>query len=250
MTAPAFSEYERAALRAGAKVKRLTLGEKDAFRITPDAFVRAMRGADMAFLCNPNNPTGHALTRDEVMYIAHAAKKEKCLLVVDEAFADFKPECSVMDEESMYLVVLRSMTKFYGMAGLRLGYGVIPKGLIKTFKKHKEPWTVNALAAKAGTAALEDRTFTEKTLKLIQKEKLRMKAGFLEMNIEHFNTSANFFLLKLEKASFVADRLLRHDGIAVRECGNFHGLNEQFIRVAARGREENLKFLEALRIHV
>jgi threonine-phosphate decarboxylase len=102
----------------------------------------------MAFLCNPNNPAGALLDRNDVMEIAEAAEKEKCLLVVDEAFIDFCPDATVINDvqEKPYLAVLRSMTKIYALAGLRIGYGVFHNDLIEKIKRFKEPWTVNSLA--------------------------------------------------------------------------------------------------------
>lgn len=128
--APTFTEYERACRTAipGLRVKRHELKEKNNFDINPDSFIKSMKGCNAAFLCNPNNPTGRLLRKDGVMEIAKAAKKLKCYLIVDEAFMDFCPEESVVKsvEDNPCLIVLRSMTKFYALSGLRAGFGFSP----------------------------------------------------------------------------------------------------------------------------
>ncbi len=263
----------------GAQINYLSLREEDGFVIRPDEFIAAMRdrsqntenrtqipptrpspsrgegkgggevlgSVDMAFLCNPNNPTGSLLKKDSVMQIAEAARDLKCILVVDEAFIDFCPEDSIIKEveNNPYLIVLRSMTKFYALSGLRLGYGVFPQHLIGRLKEYKEPWTVNNLAQRAGVAALKDKVYRNETFRLIKEEKRFFEKGFKKLGIEFFHSDANFYLLKISNASEIYKQLMKK-GILVRLCSNFRGLDSRYIRVAVKSHKENTILLKEL----
>ncbi|MBI4653872.1 MAG: threonine-phosphate decarboxylase [Nitrospirae bacterium] len=272
--APTFSEYERACKMTSYKlqVTSYKLRKENRFELTPEEFISSLVTRhsslpfDMAFLCNPNNPTGRLLKKDDVLKIADASKKLKCYLVVDEAFIDFCPEESVIRyvQDNPYLIVLRSMTKFYALTGLRIGYGVFPSHIINKLKEFKEPWTVNTLAQKAAIAALGDNNYIGKTLKLIKSEKDFLENGFRRIDVEFFPSDANFYLLKiipphppLTKGGrgdlWVKTRdgnritlALRKQGILVRDCSNFKGLDSSYIRVAVKSRKDNTLLLKEL----
>jgi threonine-phosphate decarboxylase len=169
--APTFSEYERAcSISCKSQVTSFELKNENDFNINVEEFLEAMKGGDMAFLCNPNNPTGRLIKRDNVSKIADAAKELECYLVVDEAFIDFCPDDTVIKdtEDNPFLIVLRTMTHFYALPGLRIGYGVFPTDLIPKMKEYKEPWTVNNLSQRAAVVALKDKVYRRETLKLIE----------------------------------------------------------------------------------
>lgn len=246
--APTFSEYERACgTQRGASCIRYALSRENDFDLDPQVFIAAMAGCDMAFLCNPNNPTGRLLNRDAVLAIARAAQRLSCYLVVDEAFIDFAPEHSVADEaaRNSHLIVLRSLTKYYALSGLRVGYGVFPKALAVLAKNHKEPWTVNSLAQEAGIAAIHDRVYQEKTAVVIQEGKQFLEKGLRNLGIEYVPSAANYYLMRLQKAQEVIASL-RKKGLLVRDCSNFPGLDGSFVRVAVRSRAENAVLLKEL----
>lgn len=247
--APTFSEYERACRTESYRlqVTSFQLQEKNDFEINSGEFIKCMKGCNAAFLCNPNNPTGKLLRKNSVLEIANAAKKAECYLIVDEAFIDFCPEDSVINEvkNNPYLIVLRSMTKFYALSGLRIGYGVFPLHLIKALNEHKEPWTVNMLAQKAGIVALKDRTYRDKTFRLMNKEKRFLENGFKKIGIRFFRSDGNFYLLELNDADKIC-RGLRKKGILVRDCSNFRGLDSRYIRIAVKAHEENTMLLKEL----
>lgn len=243
---PSFSEFERASRLAGAKVKHVGLKEKNSYRIIQRDIVSAMKGIDMAFLSNPNNPTGHGLERDDMIAVAEAARRLKCLLVVDEAFVDFCPGNSILGVvKNPYLIVLRSMTKFYALSGLRLGFGRFPRRLIAAMQKAKEPWSVNSVAQRAGIAALGDRDFVLRTHTLIEDEKRYIEEGLRNIGINFYPSHANFYLLHVKNAGKIVEGLLRKR-IAVRDCSNFRGLGNGHIRIAVRSRKENRMLLRGL----
>ncbi len=244
---PSFSEYERAVAGCGSRVAGHELRVEHGFAVDPAEFIRAMEGCDMAFLCNPNNPTGHLLAGTEVLRIAGAAREMKCLLVVDEAFIDFCPGASVIRHvrENPYLAVLRSMTKFYALAGLRIGYGVFHADLMPRIREYKEPWTVNSLAQKAAIAALRDSAYAHGTMRLMEKEKRFLENGFREAGIEFFPSAANYYLLRTDNASGMVGAL-RRKGVLLRDCSNFKGLDGSYMRVAVKSRRDNEVLLSML----
>lgn len=246
VTSPAFSEYERASRAAGAKVSFLKLRRKSEYRIEPGEFITAMKDMDLAFLCNPNNPTGDVLEREAVMEIARHARKSKCLLVVDEAFIDFVPEASVLGvRDNPYLIVLRSMTKFYAMAGLRLGFGHFPARIAGRLRTLKEPWSVNTMAERAGAAALDDREYAGRTVTLIDTEKRYLERRLSELGLKYYPSRANFYLIETGRVREIASVLLKRR-LLVRDCSNFRGLGNGHIRVAVKTRRENAMLFREL----
>jgi threonine-phosphate decarboxylase len=260
--APTFSEYERACRMNGdLRVASYKLKKENNFDINPDKFIAAMQGdrnfelqtlnselkCGMAFLCNPNNPTGRLIKKSDMLKIADSAKRFKCYLVIDEAFIDFSPQNSMIGEvrNNPYLIVLRSMTKFYALAGLRIGYSVFPLHIAEIMKKYKEPWTVNTPAQRAGMIAVRDVTYKHKTLSLIKKEKAFLKNGFKKLKIDYIPSSANYYLIRINNAQAVISSL-RKKGILVRSCHNFTGLDDSYIRIAVRNRKDNTLLLKEL----
>jgi threonine-phosphate decarboxylase len=206
-----------------------------------------MKGCKMAFLCNPNNPTGLLLRKDNVITIAEEARRQNCYLVVDEAFIDFCSEDSVINlvRDNPYLIVLRSMTKFYALTGLRIGYGVFSLKLIEVLKRHKEPWSVNSLAQRAALVALKDRVYRNNTFKLIKEEKQFLEKGFKNIGIKFTPSKVNFYLLKIDNLKEIFVRL-KMKGMLVRDCSNFKGLGSSFIRIAVKSHGENSILLKNL----
>lgn len=251
---PTFSEYERACKLSGClQVEYFKLEKKDDFDLNIDNFILSLTASnssmpfDMAFLCNPNNPTGRVIRKDDVLKIADAAKKLKCYLIIDEAFIDFTPAESVVQEvqRNPYLIVLRSMTKFYGLSGLRIGYGIFPKAIEGLIKKYKEPWTVNTLAQLAGITALNDIEYKERTFSLIKEEKDFLEKEFERLGIDYISSDVNFYLLRLNNAKKII-LALRDKGILVRDCSNFRGLDSSYIRVAVKSNRDNMKLVKEL----
>jgi threonine-phosphate decarboxylase len=294
--APTFSEYERAVLisqesgvgsqqsetiKYKPELTYLNLHEEDGFEINPDEFIAKMREnrnselrtqnselyANMAFLCNPNNPTGLLLKKDSVLKIAETARDLSCTLVVDEAFIDFcMGDCprftdraerggrigTVLEsgvikdvENNPYLIVLRSMSLFYALPGLRLGYGVFPRHLIGRLKENKEPWTVNSLAQRAAVVALKDKVYRDGTFRLMKEEKKFLEKSFKKIGIEFFHTDVNFYLIKISNAYEICQHL-KKKGILVRDCSNLRGLDNTYIQVAIKSHKENTILIKEL----
>jgi threonine-phosphate decarboxylase len=240
---PTFSEYPAAAHAAGLEpVRRVARRSEAGFRFDL-AVLEDLDGMSLVFLCNPNNPTGDALERAEVLEVADRVLEKGAVLVVDEAFSDFVPEISVVADVDGDFYVARSFTKFFGIPGLRLGCLVCANpGLLQSFQPS---WPVNAVAAAAGTAAVSDQDFVDSSVAEVTRlrEELLQGLGALP-GLTAFPGVANFLLVHGPEGLSV--RLARR-GVLVRGCEPFLGLGQGYFRVAVRSAAENERLLAAIR---
>lgn len=247
--APTFCEYELSSHKAGAKV---TLVKRHDFEIEADEIIEKAKGADALYLCNPNNPTGILGTQQIRKIIESVDSKTKILL--DECFIELvdDPDANSMIsdiEQFENLVILRSLTKSFGLAGLRVGYGVCNPALAIKLSANKIPWSVNGLAQAAGVVALADRSHLSRARAIIKKERKFLYDNISEL--ESFRPSrsdANYFLVHLQNKSSTKFRneLLNKTGVLVRDCSTFSGMGSQHVRVAVKTHKENLQLLRAL----
>jgi histidinol-phosphate aminotransferase len=247
---PTFGEYENAVKKAGGIPKYLKLDSS--FRIEPEKLLREVRPKTKAiFLCNPNNPTGSLISNDELSKII---ENVEAIVFVDEDFIEFvDEEVSLNSRIKTYknLFVLRSFTKFFGLTGLRVGYGVSNEEIIKLLFRGKLPWNVNCLAQVAAIAALQDAEYMEKTRRLIREERKFLLENLSKIRgLKVFPSHANFILIDVRETGFTSiqlkDEMLKR-GILIRDCSSFKGLDEYYIRIAVRTRYENERLLTALR---
>lgn len=256
---PSFSEYERAARAAGCRISYFPLKAEETFYLDWQKLSKAVTpSVDCVILGNPNNPTGQLLPWQELSNFFTMLKlwQKNVWVLVDESFLDFLPDDSAytwryMTETFPYLFVIQSLTKFYAIPGLRLGFGVANAALIQRLEQGKDVWNVNLLAQKAGVAALSDAPYQEKSRELVQRERAWLYAALRKIEgIYAYPPSVNFILLNIEgtgKSSAELTKEMRERGILVRDCGNYPGLDgRNFIRVAVRTREENLQLIQAL----
>ncbi|MEJ7819756.1 MAG: aminotransferase class I/II-fold pyridoxal phosphate-dependent enzyme [Rubrobacteraceae bacterium] len=240
---PTFSEYATAARAAGLEpAHRVVRRPEDGFRLD-DSALDDLAGVGVVFLCNPNNPTGEALSRGEVLRVLDRVRESGAILVVDEAFADFAPEISVADVEDDHLYVARSFTKFFAIPGLRLG--ALVGGDLDRARSFQPSWSVNAIAAAAGTAAAREEDFTVDSI--LEVERLRrdlLSALSTVPGIEPYTGAANFLLLRGPLG--LVEKLARL-GVLVRGCEPFLGLGPEYLRVAVRGEAENRRLVDVLR---
>lgn len=243
---PAFAEYRRAAEQAGVPVWTLPMKEESGFRLDTDTLAACLRPGDLVFLGQPNNPTGGLVdpSRLERLVAAHPEAR----FAVDEAFMDFTGLEGSVAQRSPNLVVIRSFTKTHAVPGLRIGFAVGAPLLMGFLRQALPTWSVNTLAQHVGVAALEDAGWLEQTVRYVEEQRNRL-VDALSRNpgLHVFPSRANFLLLRLQggRAAEVAQALLR-EGIAVRECADFEGLDERFLRVAVRSGEDNERLVAAL----
>ena len=248
---PSYADYATAAGLAGLDVETVALEETDDFRPDFDRLAQRLQGNEVVLLGQPNNPTG--LCFDPGKFRKFAAEHPTSLFVVDEAFVDFVTGVeSLVRDVADNVVVLRSLTKFYAMPGLRLGAAVAPEALAQTIGRQMMPWSVNTLAQAVGTAALQDEPYAEATRRFVDEQRKALAAKLSQIPGLHvYPGQANYLLVRLDRedldAPTLADRLLQ-DGIAIRVCNNYEGLDHRFFRVAVRDQQENERLVEALRV--
>ncbi|MHB1042639.1 MAG: threonine-phosphate decarboxylase CobD [Eubacteriales bacterium] len=249
---PTFSEYRRAAQINGADIKIMRLKPQDNFFIDPEVFIKNLAGVDMAFLCNPNNPTGNLIPADTLRELAEACCRKGVFLVVDESFLDFLPEwpelslCRRAAEEDK-LLVLRSLTKIFAVPGLRLGAAVAGHTTASLLQGARDPWNVNILAQMAGEAALKENAYLELTRTLVRQEKAYLAGRLAAFGLKPFPAAVNFILVDISAAGWTAPDLVRaagRRGILIRDCSSFYGLGPDYIRLAVKDRAANNLLLE------
>lgn len=253
---PSFTEYERSLKQSNAKISFLKSSEKNSFKIDPDKVINRLNKKDMLIIGNPNNPTGTILKKDDLMRILKESIKRNVLLIIDEVFMDFidEDESSSMIYEAIKtqnLIIIRSLTKFYALPGLRIGYLIAHGKLIKDLKKCQYPWSVNSLALEVGKEVITNSKYIELSKKYLIKEKKYLTAELDSIkNIQLIDGRANFLFCKLINNSISSHKLfaiLGRKGILIRDCSNFKGLNNKFFRIAVKKRAENKRLIAELK---
>ena len=246
---PTFGEYESAAKLHGASINFLkTMNLNNEISKLLDILPKN----DCMFICNPNNPTGSLIKRKDMLKIVEAAYKRSVLLFVDECFIEFVSNMreSIVPHlrEFDNLFVLRSLTKSFGLAGLRIGYGLGSLQMIKVLQKIKLPWNVSGFAQSVAIKALSDKRHLAKTRKVISRERKFLKETISKINGFHcYDSNVNFLLIKSKKNSKYIQKKLLEKNILIRDCSTFRGLNNNFIRIAVRTHKENLKLIKELK---
>lgn len=245
--APTFGEYEAASRLCGARISffKTTNLQGDVNR-----FSKKIPKNGIVFVCNPNNPTGELVQRDVMLKILHLAKKRRTLVFIDECFIEltFAKESLVENiSEFENLFILRSLTKSFGLAGLRIGYGIGDKKIISVLDNIKIPWSVSGIAQEAALLALSDKKFLSRTQKLIHKESKYLKNSISKIpGFSCSNSMTNFILIKTNMNSGLLQQKLLKKGILVRDCSTFRGLDSHYIRIAVRTHKENLLLVKTL----
>ena len=241
---PAFGEYERAARLTGAEPAACRATAGDGFQPPLARFEQYLREKTprLAFLTNPNNPTGQMSPPDHLRLLA--TRHPQTLFVVDEAYADCRPSPDEWAATPAANVVrLRSMTKAHGLTGLRLGYALGAGEVIAVLRSVQPPWSVNAAAQAAGLAALRDAAEVSLSVAAWAAAAAELVSRVRAAGFAPVASVVPFFLLRVGDARGVRSRLLR-EGLLVRDCASF-GLPE-FVRISARRPEENARLVEAL----
>jgi threonine-phosphate decarboxylase len=251
--APTFSEYEKSLFSLDCKLGYIHLREKELFSLNINEMINLLPKINILYLCNPNNPTGVLLPKSKIKPLLVKADRVNVLVVIDEAFMDFTDRQSITSEASRRknLIVIKSMTKFFGIPGLRLGYLIANPKIVGAMNRYKEPWTVNTLAQKAGIACFKDRNFLSRTKEFIDQERKHFFTQLQKIKgLKPFNSSTNYILIKLISKRLPSDKLyekMARRGFLIRDCRSFRGLGNKFIRVAVKKRKENNLLIKNLK---
>jgi len=252
---PTYSDYEDACIANKVAFKNIILSEKNGFQLRFSEIDKKISAFDTIFICNPNNPTGQLIAKEklEKLCLSNGAKN----FIIDESYLPFVPgntDNSMINSRLDNIVVLNSMSKIFKIPGLRIGFIVASKGLIERFKACMLPWSLNSLAQTAVTYLMkkddEVKEFIYKTRNYLTHERSEFLRNINKIKgIKAFPSVTSFILMKLEgkkRASEICQELAINKFL-IRNCSNFRGLNDRFIRISLKEREYNILAVEQLR---
>jgi len=245
-TFPSFLIYEKVVKGAGGKIVFVPL---KGLRIDLKGILSKINSrTKIIFINNPNNPTGLGIKEDEMKEFLKAVPKD-IIVVLDEAYIEFARGSDVADGRDMIdlhplLLVMRTFSKAYGLAGLRIGYGFGSKILIDYMERVRQPFNVNMLAQVGATAALDDEEFLKETISVVNEGKRYLYRELEKMGLEYIPSVTNFFLIKVGKARDIYERLLKK-GIIVRSMEAYN--LPEYIRITVGKMNENERFISSLR---
>jgi threonine-phosphate decarboxylase len=242
---PSYHDYYRASVLSDADVVWLPLSHKNGFSsLNTEVLSNACKGVDAIWIGRPNNPTGSLLPREVLSDISHRFSDK--WFILDEAFIQFadnwEEECFLLGKRPANMIIIHSLTKFYGIAGLRMGGLIGPGDLISRIRRSKEPWTINGVAERVATLLMECSEYEAETRSYISCERERIVKRIEEIDgIRTFMSSVNFILCRWERTGDLDD-LFKHllsNGVYVRDCRNFPGLEGNYFRIGLRTSAED-----------
>lgn len=254
---PTYSEYSRELSFSGSTQEYYHLREEDNFVLNVDDLCQTLEGNyDFLIICNPNNPTSSAITREDLQKLLTFCAEKNIFVMIDETYVEFAPDISeitavTLTKEFTNLMVLRGVSKFYAAPGMRLGYGITGNlDFLKKMKEKQVPWSLNSLGALAGELMLQDKDYIHRTRELILSERTRLLQALVEIpTYKTYPAYANFILLKIQKPVLtsydVFDACIRQ-GLMIRDCSSFECLDREYIRFCIMNQEDNTRLLNIL----
>lgn len=246
---PSFYEYRQALESVDCRLQEVILREEEDFCLQDTFLEQIQEDTDVVVLCNPNNPTGQLIDQKLSEQIAERCAQSGSYLLMDECFHDFLEDGQQHTlvpklGQNAKIFVLKAFTKMYGMAGLRLGYGICSDtALIRRMEAVSQPWNVSVPAQAAGIAATKEEEFVQKSRTLMAEQKAVLLAGLRDAGLNVYGFAANYIFFQAKPG---LEERLRQKGFMIRNCGNYDGLREGFYRIAVRGEADNQAFLSAL----
>lgn len=250
---PTFSEYRRSAKLNNIDIIDLELDSNNNFKLDIDTVKNKIEKFDSLFICNPNNPSGNVQDLKELVCLLNENNK---MLIIDETFMEFvenENEYSLVKyiESNKNIFIIKAVTKFFGMPGLRLGYGLTSNSkIMDKIYEYKEPWTINSFADMLSNFIFQDKDYIRNSKEFYIKERKYMLQELKDIkNIKVYDTDANFILIKLYKkiADELKKDLFKRGNILVRDASNFIGLDDSFIRIAIKSHEDNKILIENIK---
>ena len=245
LPAPTYAGYRQALLASPATIRTHRLDAASDFEFT-DAFAADAASSDLAFVCNPNNPSGRCVDRDVLRHILDACEKAGTWVVLDETFIELtdRPSSTDLVERYGHLVLVKALTKSHALAGLRVGYVMArDEMLLERLAQSGAPWAVSVAAQVAGVAALRQKGYLERARAVVSAERSFLSDALSSLGQHVVQSDANFLLFRARPALFEA--LVAH-GILIRPCDDFAGLGPDWYRIAVRTRAENERMVHAL----
>ena len=247
---PAFSEYERVIKVNDGIIHRFFTNEEANWMAEYEEIMSFLAQGHALFLCNPSNPTGIKIPKKTLEKWLVQAIRFQATILLDEAFIDM-----IGEEDSMSdhvgcdnLLIFRSMTKMYSIAGLRLGYILGEKNRLVQIGNYLPHWNVNALSLLAGEAVIQDRSFTKKSKNYIKEERERLFQQWTKLGCRFSNSETNYYLIQPPHPGQTEELFnwLLQQGLVLRHTHNFIGLDGHWLRAGIKTREQNDRLLQAV----
>jgi threonine-phosphate decarboxylase len=246
---PSFVEYRKALRRARIEAIPYVLTCESDFKYDVEAIVTGQE--DAVLMANPQNPSGVGYSRETLLQLVASAAKRNVYVLLDEAFIDYLPDDSLTGDIDRFpnLVVFRSVTKFWGIPGLRVAYMAAHPDIIRVLDECLPPWLITTLAARAVIAALEDEPYVNLARRLNRQRRARLQAEIEALGIHTYPSAANFLLLRLpsliDPIAFWERMIVEHY-IVLRLCANYEALPDGHLRSAVRNNQENARLILAI----
>jgi threonine-phosphate decarboxylase len=251
--APAFGGYRRVLAACGTDCFTLAAREEDHFMVDCDDVLAGLKsaGAQALLLANPNSPSGHLMPAAQLGQLQQAASALGVVTIVDEAFIDYSSgeSLSGIAAQRLELIVLRSITKFFAIPGLRVGYAICHPRVRCGIDATMPLWAIDSIAAEAARLALLDVDSAQLTRVTNITERTWLSHQLREIGLTVFPGNANYLLMKVQETRSGLElwrRLILEYGVVLRSCANFEGLNQQYLRVGIRTRSDNERLVSAL----
>ena len=254
---PTYSEYARELNLVGGTLEYYNLKEEQDFRLDISDLTDTLKSdIDLLIICNPNNPTSSAISTADMKKLLTVCRSLGIFVMIDETYVEFAPDIDTISAVSLTtkfdnFMILRGTSKFFCAPGLRLGYGICGNlTFLERMNSIKNPWTINTLAALAGEAMFMDTDYIQTTKDYIQSERTRCIDILSKRdNLKIYPAYANFILVKLldGTTSFEMFERCIKEGLMIRDCASFHGLDGEFIRFCIQKKEDNDRLLALLK---
>lgn len=255
---PSYSEYEREITLGGGTALYYPLKEANDFQLNLSHFLSKLNETiDLLIICNPNNPTSTAISREDMRMILDECKSYGIYVMIDETYVEFAPNTDDLTSIPLSyiynnVIILRGISKFFAAPGLRLGYAVTGnRDLIKEINRRKNPWTINSLAEIAGELMFQDTDYIHATKELISSERARIYGILSSMDsVKVYKPVGNFILVKILKDGITASDIFDHAirrGLMIRDCSTFPYLDEHYFRFCFMSPEKNDELLACIR---
>ena len=250
--APTFADYEKALRSVDCKIFYYPLAEENDFIPQKDIVSSITARIKLVVICNPNNPTGQLISREQLERVLFKCHQIGAHLLVDECFMDFVSEdkaYSMRDLLARYpeLIILKAFTKTFAMPGIRLGYCMTSDEALHT-RLHEcgQDWSVSVLAQAAGIAALQEKQYLADSFALIKEERAYLRKQLTALGVKVYGSEANYMFFYIKEPENLVE-LLHEQGFLIRSCENYHNLGTGYYRIAVKTRVQNRAFIKAFK---
>ena len=258
LIAPTYSEYEREIQLSGGICTYHFLKEEQDFHLhTDDLLSDITSDMDLLIICNPNNPTSTIIPRSDMDRIVDHCQTTGTCVIIDETYVEFAPDpesvTSIpLTDKYSNMVILRGISKFFAAPGLRLGYAICNNSsLYEHINEIKNPWTINSLAGVAGEIMFSDHQYIHETKIFTNKERNYCRSELNSIpSVKYYDSYGNFILVRILKEGISSYDVFEHcikKGLMIRDCSDFPGLDDHYIRFCFMSHEKNMELIAAFK---